>query len=99
MAEGLARYKLNKNPFRFDRALNPLEYQEDEQLLVHVDGFGGIDDIDEYLQTAINAKRAAFFMITGKSGTGRSTFANYVLARYCSLTGIPTNKLIVPDRE
>jgi hypothetical protein len=38
-------------------------------------------------------------MITGKSGTGRSSLANYVLTQYCLLSKIPFDNLIVPKRE
>jgi hypothetical protein len=99
MPEGFERYGLTCNPFYSERALDPLSSGADESLLVDVDGFGSIPKVDKFLQAAIDKGEAAFFMIIGKSGTGRSSFANYVLTRYCKLKDIDPKNLILPQRE
>src|SRR5262245_24008167 len=97
MADGLARYGLNDNPFCMK--LKPLEQAQHEQWLVRVDGFKELDEIDNYLKQEAAQDKPLFFLVTGRNGTGRTCAADYILARYRHYLQIPVDRFIVPDRE
>lgn len=97
MPTDLARYGLQENPYITDRALDPRLFHDDK--LIEVDGFSNIPQIDQHIREAIDNGQPPVFMITGKSGTGRSSLLNYVLLQYCTLSETDPQKLIVPKRE
>lgn len=93
------RYGLQDNPFR-KRELDPLNNPADESELAEIDGFSTHKpQVDAILEAAVKEKGPAFFLVAGNSGTGRSSVANWILARYCDLRGIERNRLIVPRRK
>lgn len=85
MAERYARYGLKENPFEV-RPLNPQVDPEDLKRIVRLVKFH-LDDIDNTLQNKIDAGEPVFFVVSGKSGTGRTSVANYILTRYRDLKG------------
>lgn len=99
MPQGLARYGLNRNPYFNNSALDPLLSPDDREMLVEVDGFERITNVNEHIKNAIKNKKTPFFMITGKSGTGRSSLSNYILRQYCEAVRIHPENLIIPHRE
>jgi hypothetical protein len=98
MPLGLERYGLLANPYA-RRELNPLTNEGHEKLLIRVDGFNQLDDIDTYLARAAKESNTCFFLVTGESGAGRTSAANYILARYRHHRGIPPERFIVPSRK
>lgn len=95
MAERYARYGLKGNPF-IPRPLNPRENPEDSNQIARLVKFH-LDDTDGTLQAKIKAGEPAFFLISGKDGTGRTSIANYILTTYCQSAGY--NQLIFPEIE
>lgn len=91
-------YGLQGNPYRIgmvDPLLNPKYVPQ----IVEVDGFCSLKQVVSYLQKkVVDENKPAFFVVTGKNGTGRTSLANYILVRYCEYRGIDRAKLIVPPR-
>lgn len=69
------------NPYT-RQALNPLKEPTHLQLVLRVQPFDVLDQVDVYLQQCIQDNRTAFVLVTGESGTGRSSIANTILASY-----------------
>lgn len=93
------RYGLTVNPYR-TRELDPLCNPHDEARLAEVDGLSTHKQvIEEALQAAIAARRAAFFLVAGGSGTGRSTVANWIISRYARYLGLAPERMLVPNRS
>ena len=97
MPYGLARYGLELNPYKFP--LDPLENDKHADWLVRVDGFAKLDEVDEYLKKHAEEKRPQFFMVAGKSGSGRTSVAKYILSRYRHHRGIGRERFVPVIRE
>lgn len=98
MFEGLCRYGFTENPY-LRGELNPLSSATDGELLVRVDGFSKLDELDLALKNAVDQRHPLFFLVSGKSGSGRSSAANYIMARYCYHRGIDRSRFIIPNRQ
>lgn len=97
MPFGFARYGLEGNPFRIE--LKPLAKADHEEMVVQVDGFRKLPEIDDYLKQMASREQPLFFLVTGRNGSGRTCVADYILARYRYHRQIPPERFIVPDRE
>lgn len=94
-----ARYGLEQNPY-ISKELDPLTCPADEKRLLDVDGFSTHKaDVDDILKEAVQKRVPAFFLLAGNSGTGRSSVANWILARYCYHRRIPQSRLFIPRRK
>src|SRR5262245_2529987 len=93
----LDRYGLENNPYRVK--LDPLSTDNHGTWVARVDGFAKLKSIEDDLEKAVNQKQSRFFLVTGRSGTGRTCVANYILARYRDLRGIPPERFLVPPRN
>src|SRR5262249_6414 len=47
-----------------------------------VDGFLALDRIDAYIKANASDTKPLFFMVTGKSGSGRTSVAKFIMSRY-----------------
>ncbi|MBI4877223.1 MAG: ATP-binding protein [Acidobacteria bacterium] len=77
----LAKYNVPRNPFE-PVPLNPVDNADDGRMLVPVDGFANLDPLDAAFQSASDRGGPVFVMVVGASGSGRSSLANCVVARY-----------------
>jgi len=94
--QGLERYNLTENPYA-NRELNPLKRQEDLERIARVDSFSLLEQVDVYLDARVQAGEPAFLVVNGRNGSGRSSVANYILARYRQLRGIDPQHFVVPN--
>lgn len=69
------------NPY-VPQVLNPLRTPAHLQLVVRVQPYDVLDQVETYLEECINQERTAFVLVCGESGTGRTSIANTVLALY-----------------
>lgn len=94
------RYGLPANPYRKEPLDSLADPVNAERLLIEVDGCSNLKNrVDSHLQTRIQNSKPAFFLVAGTNGTGRTSVANYILARYCHLTNVKPDQFIVPKRE
>jgi hypothetical protein len=80
VAAGLGRYGLTENPFLVKPA-DPSAASE-KHLVADVDGFKRTGEFAAEIQRAAEKKTPCFFLVVGRSGAGRTTYANYLLAIY-----------------
>lgn len=100
MADFLPYYSLEENPFRSESYLDPLlDFENESKRLIAVDGFDKLGKIDECLEKNKKNKKTSYFLVTGRSGAGRTSAANYVLARYCQIHNISPQRFVVPKRD
>lgn len=99
MPSGLARYGFSENPFSPAAALNPLSAAGDLERFVKTDGFTVLDDLDQHLAGAALHQGPLFFLVSGRDKSGRSSVANYLMARYCHYNSILPANFIVPGRR
>jgi hypothetical protein len=95
-AEGLARYGLHINPYN-PRPLNLLHDGSDGQLLRDITD--DLRDAREYVERAAAQHETAFVLVLGTRGTGRTTIANHLMARYRDARGIAPARFVVPECE
>lgn len=82
---GLGRVGLKTNPFA-RRKLDPIGTPAHRALILDsVDGFRKLNHLDDVLCSAIEERHATFALVTGGTGAGRTTAANFLLARYRDL--------------
>jgi hypothetical protein len=99
MPQGLARYGFDENPFFPSAELNPLVVATDLDRFLRIDGFMVLNDLDRQLEKAASRPGPLFFLVTGRDKSGRSSVANYLMARYCEYNAISAGNLIVPARK
>src|SRR5256885_293944 len=88
------RYGFKQNTFNLK--LEPLVDVNHRNRFIYVDGFNRLKEIDEYLKNVAKKDGPQFFLVTGKSGTGRTCVANFLLACYREHRGIPQDQFVVP---
>ena len=99
MPYGYERYRLSTgNPYK-NRELNPLESGADAELLFTAPGYLQKEEIEAVLQSAVDKKKYAFFLIAGKSGAGRTSTAKFILYKYREIRGIDPRHFVVPEYE
>jgi hypothetical protein len=94
IASGIARYGLQSNPYT-PRALDPLT--REEQLHKVIWGVHALAEAENYVERAVELEEAAFVLVSGRSGTGRTSVANHLLRHYRDKREIAdTTRFIVP---
>jgi hypothetical protein len=88
----LHAYNLAANPYEIK--FDPLKDRGAERV-VCVGGVRRIRDLDTFL----DAKGSRYVLISGRSGTGRSTAARYLIWRWCDRRRVPLNHLLIPDLD
>jgi hypothetical protein len=90
------RYQLKGTPYGKTLALNLVD-EDDENLLVTE----GLLDVDSQIVTplkcALQDDRPCFFLVSGRSRTGRTTVANLILERHRALRKFRRDHFVVPD--
>jgi hypothetical protein len=92
MAEGWGYYGIEENPFEAPDALHCLRRPEDWERFSRFLSLAEDAQIDAELKAAIKIGGLASFVVTGRSGSGRTAFARHLVARYA------TFKKTAPDR-
>jgi hypothetical protein len=85
-----ARYHLYGLPYGNPyviRPLDPLARESDEELLHELSGFVQVSELEATIRAAVDEGRPAFFLITGKGHSGRTSLANYVMHLYRRISG------------
>jgi hypothetical protein len=77
-------YGLPCSPYAV-RPLDPLQRGTDEDLLLELEGFIELHNIEDALQAAATSHKPAFFLIIGTGNSGRTSLANYMMYRYREL--------------
>jgi len=88
-ARGIARYGLEKNPYT-PAPLDPL--RREDRLHKHLRGVGALSEVETYIERAVGAGEPAFVLVSGRSGTGRTSVANHLLRHYW-------DKCLVADKK
>jgi hypothetical protein len=92
------RYGLAANPFR-SATRNCLQQQADHQaILHHLPCLSELRKVPDVLAAGLAARQPRFFLLSGSSGSGRTSIANCILAEYLRLSATLT-KLIVPQLQ
>jgi len=91
-------YGLATNPFGQDK-LKPLPIPTHTNVLARVDGFSLLPAVEATIDAAIGAKCAAFCLITGVKGGGRTSGANYVLSQYMTKRQLTQDRYVIVDVE
>jgi hypothetical protein len=78
-ARGIARYRLARNPYT-PRALDPLSNAEALNKAVHAADL--FEAVERYVADAAAAKESEFVLVSGRSGTGRTSVANHLMRCY-----------------
>ena len=92
--QGLARYRLTRNPFDYGE-LDPVQRPDDGRLLFPaVDGFKRLPQVEQRMKEEIDAGEPSFFLVVGRTGAGRSSVANYLVARHRELRGIDAERFV-----
>lgn len=91
------RYGLTETPYGEVRPLDPIEHPSDRDLLVKavIDTFS--ETIEGPLQRAHAEGEPVFFLVAGRSRSGRSTMANFILDLHRELRGINRAQFVVPQ--
>jgi hypothetical protein len=92
--QGLERYSLTSNPY-WALELDATKRPEDASLLTAVDGFRRIAELDDRIAIAVEQKQPCFFLFVGRTGAGRSSVANHLLARYREARGVEPDRFAV----
>jgi hypothetical protein len=92
LAIGIKRYGLDVNPY-VPRALDPLRRPNDAALLT---GLDRLEDVRQYITRAADARETAYVLVTGRSGVGRTSVANHLLAHFRDHCEVPAEKFVVP---
>jgi hypothetical protein len=93
-------YRLAMNPF-CNFALDPLKVRGSDRQFVAAEGFPKDETLDNRLKSTVkqHKPKPAFFLVAGKSGSGRSSVANLILARYAAQLGVPGELLFIPKYD
>ena len=99
MLAGWERYGLTANPYRRG-PLDAAGGRDAEHSLCPVDGFRQVARLDLQIAAAVADRRPCFFLVQGRSGSGRTSVANHLLARYRWLRDLQPDRLafIAEDR-
>jgi hypothetical protein len=92
IVKGIQRYGLRAMPYKRRRKLDP---EHDTSLCV-LAGMKKVEDVKAYIAAAADADEPAFVMVSGKSGAGRTSVCNHLLATYRAARGIPSENFAVP---
>jgi hypothetical protein len=92
-------YGLTENPFTPRQVLDPLENSDDIERIVKVESFSHIDQINAALADRAVQGRPAFYLVSGRSASGRTTMAKLILALYRAHRQIEPPWFIVPSLE
>lgn len=95
----LARLGAKVDPYPPKSAIDPFTTGMPCDLLARVSSFEQLDRIDARLHRAIDEERPAYLLVTGRSGSGRSSMANCIMARYCHHRNLPLDHFILPNRN
>jgi hypothetical protein len=94
IASGIARYGLQSNPYT-PRPLDPLT--REDRLHKVIWGLNALVDAENYVERAVELEEAAFVLVSGRSGTGRTSVANHLFRHYRDKRGIgAATRFIVP---
>lgn len=74
-------YGLRGFPYRTE-ALDPVRVETDLDLVCHVDGWRDAEEIGEFLAARVAVREPAIVVVAGGSGTGRTSFANYLIRKW-----------------
>ena len=69
------------NPYT-PKELDPVKDPAQLDLLVRSGPFAVIDEVEAYLEQCLAQGTTAFFLVTGESGTGRSSVARAIIAMH-----------------
>ena len=56
-----------------------------------------LEQVEEYIERAVEAQEPAFVMVAGLKGTGRTSICNHLLYHYRRCRAIPDKRLFVPQ--
>jgi hypothetical protein len=92
MPQGLERYGLTDNPFRYG-PLDPVQRPEDADMLIAaVDGFKELSVFATRIEEDVANGEPSFFLVLGRTGAGRTSVANHLLACYREIRGAPAER-------
>jgi len=77
-------YGLPRSPYSV-RELDPLQHDTDQKLLLELEGFIELNNIEDALLAAVTSQKPAFYLIIGTGNSGRTSLANYIMYRYREL--------------
>lgn len=97
MAKGFARYGLASTQRPFKPAIDPLSREKTASLFAKSLGSALSERVDACIDSALNESKPALFLVTGASGTGRTSVTNFILSRYSSKIGVDAKNLIIPN--
>jgi hypothetical protein len=89
-------YGLRGHPYQ-SRTLNAMRDKDDRDLLISLDGFPSIREIEDHVDRA--GESAAAFLISGRNATGRTSLANAILHCYLTRKGLDQRFVVVVDDE
>lgn len=94
----IQRYDLADPPYAGIKALDPIDIPDHDGQIVTT----AVDDFDETilqpLADAHQQEKPVFFLVSGRSRSGRSTIANCILHRHCALRKIDAHRFVVPKK-
>ena len=86
-----------KNEGNILKVLNPLKEPDDANLFIFIDGFSRLKELNKIFEAAENINKPIFFLVSGASGSGRSSVAKYILSHYRKYHKIDSTRFFVPD--